>query len=260
MDTGRSAESDPHARDPPARGRCAAESRLCIRVARTAAVRLTWSTAAASGLGADGRGDRLVARSPRGWFDRSPEGTRLAFASTTGDGRAARCATTLDVTPRRRHGRTLFVDPARRTGRCPTPVWSPDRKTIAFGVGRSGAILGDAATGGAVRTLTRGGSPRSSPHRSTISFTGSGPAGVQEAETIAAGGRATTTDDVGRSAARARPGTALSGGRRSRRRRRASRTGAVGGATMSAAAHFGSHGGATLPLRAPGSAAPSGCD
>lgn len=139
-------------------------------------------------IGADGRGDRLVSRFAAGWFDWAPDGTRIAFARTTGDWKAGTLRTTLDViTVAGRERRTLFVDPGPY-GSQPNPVWSPDGSTIAFGINEPSRILAVAAGGGVVRTLTRGASPRWSPDGSRISFIGSGPAGVNEAWAMAADG------------------------------------------------------------------------
>jgi Tol biopolymer transport system component len=139
-------------------------------------------------IGADGRGDRLVARFATGKAAWSPDGTLLAFASTTGDDGTGALRTTLDViTAAGRGRRTLFVDPAPY-GSQPAPVWSPDGSVIAFVVSEPVRILAVAATGGAVQALTRGGSPRWSPDGSRISFIGSGPAGIGEVWTMAADG------------------------------------------------------------------------
>ncbi len=139
-------------------------------------------------IGADGRGDRLVARFAAGWFDWSPDGARFAFARTTGNGPAGTLRTTLDViTVAGRGRRTLWVDPGPY-GSQPAPVWSPDGSAIALAAGDPARILAVRATGGAVRTLTRGGSPTWSPDSSRISFIGSGPGGVGEVWTMAANG------------------------------------------------------------------------
>jgi Tol biopolymer transport system component len=137
---------------------------------------------------ADGLGDRLVAPSASGGAAWSADGRELAFASTTGDGRAGTLRTTLDVILASGRGRrTLFVDPAPYGSR-PSPVWSPDGSAIAFGVSERPRILLVPAAGGPARTLARGATPRWAPDGSRISFTGSGPAGVSEVWTMAPDG------------------------------------------------------------------------
>ena len=141
-------------------------------------------------VGIDGRGDRLLARSASGNVSWSRDGTRLAFASTTGSFAARTVRTTLDVvtvSATQVARRTVFVDPAPYDSR-PDASWSPDGSTIAFGVLRPARILAVAPTGGQVRTLTGGSIPRWSPDGSRISFRGSGPAGIEELWTMAADG------------------------------------------------------------------------
>jgi Tol biopolymer transport system component len=141
-------------------------------------------------VGIDGRGDRLLARFVAGAVAWSKDGTRIAFASTKGDGRAGTLRTTLDaitISATAVARRTLYVDPAPY-GSQPAPAWSPDGSTIVFGVQDPSRILAVAPTGGAVRVLTRGSQPRWSPDGTRISFRGSGPAGIDEVWTMAADG------------------------------------------------------------------------
>jgi len=110
----------------------------------------------------------------------SPEGTRVAFVSKTGDGRAGTLRTTLDVMRVDGRGRrTLYVDPNPYAS-SPEPTWSPDGRTIAFGIQEPLRIFAVAAAGGPERQLSGGASPSWSPDGDEIAFSGRGPRGAFE--------------------------------------------------------------------------------
>jgi Tol biopolymer transport system component len=123
---------------------------------------------------------RSVVRADLGGFAWSPEGTRIAFVSKTGDGRAGTLRATLDVMRIDGRGRrTLFVEPNPYAS-SPEATWSPDGRTIVFGIQEPPRILTVRAAGGPARQLSGGSGPLWAPEGDELAFTGRGPRGASE--------------------------------------------------------------------------------
>jgi Tol biopolymer transport system component len=118
----------------------------------------------------------------------SPDGQRLAYTRTSGDGRAGTLKTVLIVAPIQnlRGGRTVYVEP-NPYGESPDGRWSADGKTLYFY--REGKGLALSVSTGAVKSTSREfrGLIRS-PDGDKAIFSAVGPWGVEDVFTVNADG------------------------------------------------------------------------
>jgi Tol biopolymer transport system component len=133
----------------------------------------------------------------------SPDGRRIAFSRTWGDGRAGTLRNEVDdVGLDGRGPRTLYRNPIPFSAQ-PGPAFSPDGSTVALRVGEPPRIVAVRSTGGAARELTtpggiaNDGDPLFSPDGGWIAFARNPARGVSDVYVVRPDGtglrRLTTT-------------------------------------------------------------------